>query len=393
MLNNWNLYGGSSQCVRKTHIENNWDLQVKRLVFRQPQEDQAGCIARLARLARLALRRQFKKTIRIHKAHVVRELTLALSEANADLVRMNQGKYTDTEKQVVALKIRALQQHRNGLTPTNINPAESLARVDPDQLYYGQWDDDIRQIGGCPGSYIWYIGKRGGYREIIDNRSAVRRQQLADTTGYMLIRHTANSANISRRCYHLASYFLLYTSFCYMDPKKAVAASRIRALQAHRKPTRLDSVASLDELDEPQQYYGDWDEEMRRQWWLAKFNEDTFVNWLWSYSGVLHFPGLFKVKFAYICDTIATYIVAPMMIQNTLASLYGNQQVRASVDLGDHRNLSSSLCKDFFAGHYDDLLNLSLVNSFLKPLKRRRRETDARYSVRSWTCCQADQEA
>jgi hypothetical protein len=79
------------------------------------------------------------------------------------------------------------------------------------------------------------------------------------------------------------------------DIQKTVVALRVKALQAHRNgltPINLDRVATLRvatlrETDQPQRFYGDWDAEPRQQWWLAKFNEDTFVNFLWPYSTVL----------------------------------------------------------------------------------------------------------
>jgi hypothetical protein len=43
--------------------------------------------------------------VSIHGIHTRREVLLALAEANAELVRMNQSKYSDSEGQMMALKI------------------------------------------------------------------------------------------------------------------------------------------------------------------------------------------------------------------------------------------------------------------------------------------------
>jgi hypothetical protein len=63
---------------------------------------------------------------------------------------------------------------------------------------------------------------------------------------------------------------------------------------------------------------------------------------------------LFKVKWAYSCDMIASFIVEPLMCQKTLASLAEHRQIRASINVIVHRGVASEAIKDFFAETYEE---------------------------------------
>jgi hypothetical protein len=80
-------------------VVNNYNLALKRLVFREPCEDDGG------RVARFELRTQFKKAIRVYRDHVRREISLALEEANHDMVRMDRAGASDNEVGLIEIEI------------------------------------------------------------------------------------------------------------------------------------------------------------------------------------------------------------------------------------------------------------------------------------------------